>query len=174
MVESSKQEAGMAETKTQDREVLFALEGERKPRSLAISAGATVSHFLEQVKTLTGRADLEEVMIEDDEMALEGHHVLTERIVIDEFRLVHVATKGKIKVVVTFNGKTKDHEFRPNATMEKIVKWAMKAFDLEGDPSDFQLKLGDDLLPPGLHLGQVAEGKKTVRLALVMKIKPQG
>jgi len=164
----------MADTITLEREVLFALEGERKPRSLAAPATVTVAEFLELVKVHTGRADLEEVLIEDDEIALEGHVILVERILIDEFKLVHVASRGKIEVFVTFNGKTKDHRFGPNATMEKIVKWAIEKFELEGGSSDFQLKLGDDVLPPGEHLGQVADGQKTVRLALVMKIKPQG
>lgn len=164
----------MADTKTQEREVLFALEGERKPRSLTVAAETTAQEFLASVTAQSGRVDLEIVLIEDDEIEIDGDHILIERILVDEFKLVHVATRGKIKVDVTFNGATKDHEFAPSATMDKIVGWAMHAFDLEGERSDFQLKLGDDLLPPGLHLGQIAEGKKTVRLALVMKIKPQG
>lgn len=172
----------MAEIDTQDtnataahgHEVLFALEGERKPRSLAVARDITAIQFLERVKALTGRVELEEVLIEDDEVALEAHVVLIERIVIEDFKLVHVGSRGKIEVTVSFNGKAKAHEFGPNATMEKIVRWALKAFELEGEPSDFQLKLGDDLLPPGDHLGQIAHGEKAVRLALVMKIKPQG
>lgn len=164
----------MADLKTQEREVLFALEGERKPRSLMVEHDTTAGQLIEKIRMMTGRLDLEEVLIEDDDEVVEHHHIVIERIVIDEFKLVHIATRGKITVKVTFNGKAHEHEFGPNATMDKIVKWAMKAFHLEGDPSDFQLKLGEDLRPPGEHLGQIAEGKKTVRLALVMKIKPQG
>jgi hypothetical protein len=164
----------MADIKTQEREVLFAVEGERKPRSLTLPTEATAAMFLERVIALTGRGDLVEVLIEDEEVTIQGDNVLFERIVVDEFKLVHVATEGKIKVEVTFNGKTKDSEFRPSATMEKIIKWAMGAFELEGEPADFQLKLGDEVLAAGQHLGQIAEGKKTVRLNLVMKIKPQG
>ncbi len=164
----------MAETLIAEREVLFALEGEKKPRSLSADASTTAAEFLESVRVLTGRAELAEVLIEDEDGPLEGHVILFERIVIDEFKLVHVATPGKIEVFIIFNAKTKEHRFGPNATMEKIVKWAIGAFELVGEPSDFQLKLGEHVLPPGQHLGQVAEGHKTVRLALVMKIKPQG
>jgi len=164
----------MAETKIEDREVLFALEGERKPRSVSLPAEATFAHLLEAVRVQTGRVELEEVLIEDEDDVVELHHVVIERIVIDEFKLVHIATRGKIAVTVTFNGRSHDKEFGPNATMDKIVRWAMKVFALEGDASDFQLKLGEELLPAGEHLGQVAEGKKKVRLSLVMKIKPQG
>lgn len=164
----------MSDIKILEREVLFAVEGERKPRSLALPVEVTAAAFLERVVALTGRTELVEVLIEDEEVTIQDDQILFERIVVDEFKLVHVATKGKIKVDVTFNGKTKDSEFRPSATMEKIIKWAMGAFQLEGEPADFQLKLGDEVLAAGQHLGQIAEGKKTVRLNLVMKIKPQG
>lgn len=164
----------MADTKTEDREILFALEGERKPLSLVLPADATFAHLIEKVRVEMGRVEIEDVLFEDEDEVIELHHVVFERIVVDEFKLVHLATPGKIAVTVTFNGDAKEHDFRPSATMDKIVRWAMKTFHLEGDPSDFQLKLGEDLLPAGEHLGQVVDGKKKVRLALVMKIKPQG
>jgi hypothetical protein len=157
----------------EEREVIFAVEGERKPLAMSLRGDVTVSQFLERVKVRTDRVDLQEVLIEDEEVAVEGNALLFERIIVDEFKLVHVATAGKIKVDVTF-GKTKDHNFAPSATMEKIIVWAIAAFELVGEPADFQLKLGDEVLAAGQHLGQVADGRKTVCLALVMKIKPQG
>lgn len=161
-------------TKGDEHEVLFTIEGVRKPLSLAVALATTVGQFLELVRQTHGRIDLIEILIEDEDAPLGVDEIIVARLTRDDFRLIHVATAGEIEVTVVFNGHPKHHKFRPNATMERIVKWALKAFELEGDPSDFQLKHGDEILPAGEHLGQVAHGKKEVKLSLVMKIKPQG
>ena len=156
-----------------ERELLVALEGERRPRALNVMADVTAARLLERARESTGRDDLTEVLIEDEEIVLDGDVVIFERISVEEFKLVHVATHGDIVVTVVFNG-SKEAAFKPSATMAKIIAWAMKAFGLTGDASDFQLKLGDQILAAGEHLGQIANGAKAVRLSLVMKIKPQG
>src|SRR5665213_1404334 len=137
-------EPDMADVVVEEYEVLFVVEGERKPRGLRAHARVTVAEFLQMVMVQTGRGDLVEVLIEDQEIVLEGHHVLADLITVEDFKLWHVATPGLINVVVAFNGRPKDRTFRSNATMKAIVKWAMEAFELAGDPSDFQLKYGDD------------------------------
>ena len=61
-------------------------------------------------------------------------------------------------------------------TIAAIIVWAVgkHGLKLEGDPTDFQLKLDGTVLEPQAHLGQVAHGKKEVTFDLVFKIKPQG
>ena len=163
----------MADEIIEKHELLFAVEGIRVPQSLLLEGDLTVAGLLERVRHATGRPDLVEVLIEDEEIALPHHEIIFERITIEEFKLIHVATGGEIAVTVAFNG-SKQRTFKPNTTMAKIVRWAMHEFGLEGDPSEFQLKLGETVLAPGEHLGQIVHGAKEVRLALVMKIRPQG
>ncbi len=163
----------MADEVIEKRELLFAVEGVRTPQSLVLEADLTVAGLLEHVRLATGRNDLVEVLIEDEEIALPHHEIVFERITIEEFRLIHVATGGEITVSVAFNG-SKQRSFKPSATMAKVVRWAMHEFSLQGDPSEFQLKFGETILAPGEHLGQVAHGAKELRLSLVMKIRPQG
>jgi len=163
----------MADVIIEKRELLFAVEGVKAPQSLLLEADLTVAGLLERVRHATGRHDLVEALIEDEETALAHHELVFERITIEDFRLIHVASCGEITVTVAFNG-VKQRTFKPSATMAKIIRWAMYEFGIEGDPSEFQLKVGDAVLPPGEHLGQVAHGAKEVRLALVMKIRPQG
>lgn len=94
-----------------------------------------------------------------------------------EFAPLHVARhRARIAVTVEYNGRDIEREFRPSATVERVIKWAIgpEGFSLEGDPSDFQLKLGDEILSPGTHLGQLPHPHDAVKLDLVFKIKPQG
>jgi hypothetical protein len=154
-------------------EVAFALEGDRKPQIYELGADATVGAFLERVIKETGRGDLEEVAIEDAEEILALEIALAE-ILVGTFKVLHVAKKGRVKVFVTFNGQTREEAFQPSASMRKVTRWAISAFGLEGEASDFQLKHNGEVLPPETHVGQVSGSHKELRLDLVMKIKPQG
>lgn len=151
--------------------VFFAVEGERRPRKVMVEPGINAHEFLGIVVAETGRTELCEVFVEDADESLEPHAALEHG---EAFKLFHVATHGLIRVIVSFNGVTHQTDMRPNATVTKIVRWAVAAFHLEGDAGDFQLKSGSEILPPGDHLGQIAHGEKEVRFSLVMKIKPQG
>jgi hypothetical protein len=156
-------------------EVLFALEGERNPRSLQVPRDSTVTEFVALVVKDTGREEFVDVIVEEEEVSLAGDKRIRE-IVEAEFKLIHVATKGNIKVTVLYSNRSVSREFRPSATMERVIKWAIspKELNLEGGLEDFQLKDGADVLPPDIHLGQIAHGHKHVTLTLVFKVKPQG
>jgi hypothetical protein len=154
-------------------EVAFAVEGDRKPQIVDIRREATVGAFLDLVIERTGRPDLEEVAIEDAEEIL-ACEVALEEVLVGAFKVLHVAKPGRVKVFVTFNSRTLEEAFRPSASMRKVTRWAISAFELEGEPADFQLKHNGEVLPPETHVGQASGGHKELRLDLVMKVKPQG
>jgi hypothetical protein len=161
---------------TEDQiDIVVAVEGERNPRTLPGRNGITVTELIEIAVRETGRGDLVEVIVEDEEIALDGairfHEVIT-----TEFKLFHVASKDHIKVVVEYGQKAVSRNFRPSATMDKIIRWAItpQELDVQSPPEDLQLKKGKEVLPGDVHLGQISEGHKEVKLSLVFKIKPQG
>lgn len=165
----------MATITEKTAELVFALEGEREPKSIVLKASETDEGLLARLREEYKRDDLEEICLEDDDNPIDLADLIR-ALLSGEFRLVHVGAKGKIKVSVTYNNKEMEHAFRPSATMRRVIKWAIspKAFELDGEPSDFQLKLGDEILPPDTHVGQLTKGRHPVRLALVFKVKPQG
>lgn len=154
-------------------DVLYNVEGERKPRSGLFEATATVGDLLKSVRKNLDQDDLAGVYREDDNEALPASTLLSS-IDLEDGRLLHVVRPGEIVVEVAFNGQLVSQGFRPSTTMDAIVRWAVGALGLEGSSADFQLKYGDEVLAPRDHLGQIAKGQKAIRLALVMKIKPQG
>jgi hypothetical protein len=156
-------------------ELVLAIEGERAPRQIQVSRLATAKEVLEAVVLETKRTELTEIFLEDQEESLvEGHRVV--EIVLEEFRLIHVASKGKIAVTVVYNARQVHRDFAPSVTIETIIAWAISpaALNLEGVAAEYQIKHGSEILPPDLHLGQVAKGEKKVAFSLVFRIKPQG
>lgn len=165
----------MTDKSADSHELTFALEGMRHPQSVVVKPDATAAEVLAAIIEKTGRADITEILIENQDACLpDDHHLVA--VIIKEFVLVHAATKGLVKVTVGYNARHVDEEFRPNATMEKIIRWAIspKALDLEGTPADYQLKSGNEVLAGDTHLGQVSHGHKHVTLTLVFRVKPQG
>ncbi len=161
---------------TQERvEVVYLVEGEREPHAHTLEPADTVEAVLQRLRAVHGRDELHELLLEDEEEALALELRLAE-VLKDEFRLLHLAAKGKIKVVVTYNGRQAHHEFRPSATIAKVIVWAISpaGLKLEGEPSDFQLKHGADILSPETHVGQLSKHREPVELLLVFKVKPQG
>lgn len=156
-------------------EVILALEGERQPRQISFPVGATAKDVLIAIVKETKRTELTEIFLEDGEECLVEEHRTVE-IVRDEFKLIHVASKGKIAVSVLYNGRKAHRDFAPSVTVQTIIAWAIspKGLGLEGSPAEYQLKMGKELLPPDLHLGQVVKGEKRVDFSLVFRVKPQG
>lgn len=161
---------------TQERvEVVYLVEGEREPHAHNIAPTDTVEAVLQRLRAAHGRDELHELLLEDEEEALALELRLAD-VLNDEFRLLHLAAKGKIGVIVAYNGREAHREFRPSATVAKVIVWAISpdGLKLEGEPSDFQLKHGDDILTPETHVGQLSKHRKPVELLLVFKVKPQG
>jgi hypothetical protein len=156
-------------------DVLFAVEGQAEHLNHVVDGKVRVREFVEIARSASQITELAEVYVEDADAPLGGDLVLIEYLSA-EFKPLHVARPGKIKTKVRYQERHVEHDFRPAATMEKIIVWAISPheLDLKGDPSDFQLKQHGKVLGPGVHLGQVADGKKEVTLDMVFKVKPQG
>jgi hypothetical protein len=157
-------------------EILFSVQGHRQPFAEQVDRRITVAAFGVMAAEVGAIEEVVEVFLEDADEPLEGALVLIERLSV-AFTPLHVARHhAKIAVTVEFNARDIKREFRPNATVDRVIKWATgpDGFNLEGDPSDFQLKLGDEVLAPDTHLGQIPHPHHAEKFDLVFKIKPQG
>lgn len=157
-------------------EVLFTAQGHREPFGEHVHPSITVGEFALIAARVHGIEEAVEVFLENAEEPLEATAVLIEQVTI-ESPPVHVARRhAKIAVTVEYNARDIERHFRPNVTVERIIRWAIspEGFNLEGDPSDFQLKLGEEVLAPDTHLGQIPHPHHAVKLDLVFKVKPQG
>lgn len=156
-------------------EVVYALEGQIKALSISVPIDASNASILAKIAAKHSLADDVELYWEDDDDALADADNLLDRLKKD-FRQIHVARPSKIDVSVTYNGKTANHRFRPNATIRRVIVWSIseKGLDLVGKPNEFQIKLGGKVIPPETHLGQLAKGDATLEFVLVANIKPQG
>lgn len=155
-------------------EVLMLVEGESNARVVPIHAEATAKEVLEVVIKEAGRTDLIEIFVEDEDEPISTEMLLAELLAAN--KLLHAASQGQIKVTVEYGQKDVTREFRPSATMDKIIRWAIKPNELnvQAPVEDLQLKHGNDVLPGDLHLGQVTHGEKKIKFSLVFKVKPQG
>lgn len=156
-------------------EVLFAVEGRRQHFGVPIGREMTVREFAIIATKAGGLEEAVEIFLEDAEEPLNEELVLAENLAAS-FSPLHVATHGKIAVTVHYNGRDIHREFRPSATVARVIRWAIspEGFNLEGDPSDFELKHDGEVAPPDMHLGQIAHGHKRLKFELVFKVKPQG
>jgi hypothetical protein len=157
-------------------EILFAVQGQRDPMAHSAHPAMTVAEFAEIAARAGGIEETVEVFIEDADEPLAGELILIEHLSL-EFSPLHVARhRAKIAVTIEYNMQHVEREFRPNATIERITRWAIgpEGLKLEGDPSDYQLKHDGEVVPPDMHLGQVPHPDHKVKLDLVFKIKPQG
>lgn len=160
--------------KVEEVEILYTVVGHRDPHSVKVKNDIKVAEFVSLVSKNHGITEAVEVLIEDEDDALGDELVLVE--VIGE-RTVHVGHKhSKINVIVEYQNRNIHREYRPSATIRKILIWAVgtEGFNLEGKPSQYQLKHNGEVVPDDKHIGQVAQGAKEVTLVLVFRVKPQG
>ena len=156
-------------------EVVYALEGHSKPHAIGVPSSASNIEVLALIVDKHGLNAPVHLFWEDEEEPLDEAILLLERLR-DDFRQVHVAKAGKVGVSVTYNARTVDHKFRPNATIRRVIVWAIsdKGLDLVGKPADFQIKFEGKVVPPETHIGQLATCDQSLALTLVANIKPQG
>lgn len=157
-------------------EIVFIVQGQREPKAQSAHPAMTVAEFAASAAQRGGIEEAVEVFLEDGDEPLARELILVEQLSV-EFAPLHVARqRAKILVKVEFNLQHVEREFRPNATIERITRWAIgpDGLKLEGDPSDYQMKFDGEVLPPETHLGQVPHPHHEVKLDLVFKVKPQG
>ena len=156
-------------------ELVYVIDGDRAPRTRRVASDSILKDVLEAVAQEHQREDLLALYREDEELAMALKLAVIE-VLAGEFQVFHLGRREKVAVEVTYNGRTVHERFSPSTTVRKVIAWAIspQALNLQGDVSDFQLKHNGDLLPPELHVGQLAHHHEAVRLTLVFKVKPQG
>ncbi len=102
----------MAEEIQERVEVIYLVEGERNPKATRLMLANPSSSSCNGLRAAHGRDELDELLLEDEEEALRLELRLAD-VLKDEFRLLHLTAKGKIKVLVAYNGREVGREFRP-------------------------------------------------------------
>ena len=156
-------------------EIVYVIDGDLTQRSHETAASTRVSDLVALLASQLGRPELDTLYLEDADKPLKAKDEIGHAMG-DDFVVLHLGGKRDVEVEVLFNSQDAHAKFAPGVTMRAIIDWAVskKGLGLEGDPSDFQLKLANEVQPPERHIGQVVQDRRTVRLALVFKIKPQG
>lgn len=156
-------------------ELIFTVDGDRAPRNRMVEGNDKAGAVVAAVARELHREDLEALYEENADKAVQDKTPM-KTVLAGEFAVFHIGDKHKVKVEVTYNGRDEHEQFARGVTIQSVIAWAIspKGLNLQGEVCDFQLKLGTELLAPDLHIGQLASGRETVRLALVFKVKPQG
>jgi hypothetical protein len=82
----------------------------------------------------------------------------------------HVHYHSMVKVVVFYGAKEKEHEFKRHATVEDVLVWAIKVFEIDpGMAAEFELtRHGQkEELPGTEHIGHLAGQARELKLDLV-------
>jgi len=155
--------------------IAYAVESLPDHHEIRVVVGATPSQILEAIKTRHPAVEIDELLLEDEDEPLRDDARVVERVE-EEFKLIHAARHGHIAVTVVYDNDQRRREFRPSATVRRILRWAVseKGFDLVDPPAKFVLKMGERTLEPELHLGQITRGAREIVLQLVHTRKVQG
>ena len=145
------------------------------PVLVKIDEEATVEELLKRIAPETdGEFHLS---IEGEDEPHEKHRKLCE-CGIKHRQHVHCHRCRKVAVTVFYNGQ-QNRTFGPSATIEKVLRWALRAFDLKGaDALDKVLRLPDapnDVLSETAHIGSFVKPPACeVRLNLTGKVEVNG
>lgn len=154
-------------------EFFYTVEGKPKPISVMVDAEWTVDQL---TKAIESEMSAEVPLIafkEDGDKPLAASTQLKD-LLASGFPLLHLSRRVLVRVTVMYQDQKREKDFQPSATVKSIVAWAVgpHGFGLKEDPSEFDLKHGDEVLPNSMHIGQL--GSEHVQLSLVFKSKHQG
>jgi len=156
-------------------------EGQAKSLHLPIKIGRDderqieVLHGVElvtviQIVALERGCTVEELIIvrEGEELPLDPGTVIGSDY--PHHRRHHIHHRSEVKVVVYYNAATHHHEFKGHDTVEDVLTWAIKVFNI--DPAmapEFELALhgSKDELPGTEHIGHLAGHHKELDLDLI-------
>ncbi len=149
--------------------------GDREPKLVKIDEDATVEELLKRIAP-GGNGDLHLIIEGEDDP--HDHHCKLRECSLKHRHHVHCHRCRKVAVTVFYNGE-QSHSFAPSATIEQVLKWALRAFELKGaDALDKVLRLPEapnDPLPETAHLGSFVKGHSCeVRLELTGKVEVNG
>lgn len=143
--------------------------GYGEERVVEIELGSSVTKILEIISAERGCAVEELILIRDGRA-----EPLTEVVVVEvdypHKRRHHVHHAGEVAVTVYYQAKDKTEPFRRNATVEDVLTWALKAFEVDASlASEFELTRHDEKeeLPGAEHIGHLAGKHGELALDLV-------
>lgn len=154
-------------------------ENTREPKLVEVAEEASVKDVINKYQKEfpnSGQADEVEFFIEDEE---EHRHKdeAGEKGGIKRKVHIHCHRCKKVAVSVSYNGQTITVNVPPSTTTKKILKQAVKKFNIsDSDAADLLLKLGDGIvLQPGDHIGSfVAFPNCSIQLSLTPNKQVQG
>jgi len=147
----------------------------RDPKLIKIDEEATVEELLKRIApNANGEIHL---IVEGEDEPHELHRKLCE-CGIKHRHHVHCHRCRKVAVTVFYNGE-QSRSFAPSATIERVLKWALHAFELKGaDALDKVLRLPETPnkpLPESAHVGSfVTRQSCELRLELTGKVEVNG
>ena len=162
-------------------EIEVFLQGEGIPKVviMKVPQGGTVQDVLTAAAAQMSMAQGQEyfVFLEDGDEILSLSATL-EACGIRHHGQVHIHRCRRVEVTVNFNGQTKELQFAPAATIQRIKKWAANKFELsEPDALEHTLQLCQSTDRPAdtVHVGTlVAHGQCAVCFDLVPKHRVEG
>ena len=127
------------------------------PKRLQLDAEATVEDLLNAVKS-NGELGDELVFLENEEEPLDRKSKLAD-CGIKEKSFIHCHRCRQVLVTVNYNG-TQQKKFAPSATVARVLRWAIKEFNLKGqDAEDKVLRTSANGQPldPDTHIGSLTQ-----------------
>lgn len=143
--------------------------GRIEDRVVELVVGGRLMTILDIVAAERGCAVEELILFREGESEPVAATVLVE-VDYPHRRRHHVHHVGDVVVAVYYQSRDKSRPFRRNATVEDVLAWAIKAFDVDpGMASEFELTLHGqkDELPGTEHIGHLAGRHKELALDLV-------
>ena len=162
-------------------EVFLQGEGVKEIILVHVPKDGKVRELLDAAKEhgvhLGGDGDPSAIYIEDGEETVDPNASLEEAGIRHRGH-VHVHRCHRIEVSVNFNARTETKVFPPSATVGRVKKWAVKAFDMsEKDAAEHVLQITGSKVRPDedIHIGTlVTHPACRVSFDLVPKVRVEG
>ena len=152
--------------------------GTADEKIIEVPENGTVRDIIAEAKKLGLTEDFEAALfVEDGDHELDHAHRLQD-CGIKHKHHVHVHHCRKIAVTVNFHADQKIHDFAPGTRVRRVLRWAVKGFDLHGvDAENKELRLGGTdgtVLTANQHIGSFAQPPQcavTVYLTPIVEVQ---
>ena len=159
-------------------DVFYQGEGLGEVGHLEIEAGATFAALKARLAEKHGfRLDVR-VFLEDEDDPI-GDLTEIAKHATPRGLKVHLHRRRRVRVTVTFNGKTVERHFSPSATVARVKRWAaVREFGMSADEAGehvLQITGTHDRPTPGTHIGALHDRRvRVVAFDLVPDERVQG